>query len=238
MRGDASDLKSSDLVDVFLPAQTAPAAVPATSTRLAPLNKRDREATGVDGSNARNPRRLPNPTRTDFLEAVVSAYELLEPEERREAMLRIGQGSRLSYSQAFCRIQHYFSAAGIRIFHGGVHVQPHGPNFAVRFFDRVVTVGTAGKGNPLEVSLYLKRDVLLKHWNGRFLLAQLTEASKPAHYAHCYFYGRLVDHPKLHDRVVVEVDALDHLAFTVRTRSVGNVLGGGAGARKSQSVGT
>ena len=68
---------------------------------------------------------------------------------------------------------------------------------------------------------FLKRDVLLKHWNGRFLLAQLTEASKPAHYAHCYFYGRLVDHPKWGNRVVVEVDLFEHLAFTVRKKGVG-----------------
>jgi len=94
----------------------------------------------------------------------------------------------------------------------------------VRFFDRLIKVGGAGKGNPLEVSLYLKRNVVLKHWNGRFLLAQLTEASKPAHYAHCYFYGRLTDHPKLGDRVVVEVDTLGHLAFTVRKKGIGNVF--------------
>jgi len=212
-------LKSSDLVDVFLPAQTATAAVPATSTRLAPPNGRDREATGLDGSNARNPRRLSNATRTDFLEAVVSAYELLEPEERREVMLRIGRGSRLSYSKTFCRIEHYFAVGGKRIFHGGVRVQAHGPNFAVRFFDHVVK---AGSGSPLEVSLYLKRDALLTHWNGRFLLALLAEASKPGHYAHCYFYGRLVNHAKLDNRVVVEVDSLEHLAFTVRKRGVGS----------------
>src|SRR5262249_1593609 len=155
-----------------------------------------------------------------LLEAVVSAYELLEPEERRKAMLRIGPGSRLPYSKAFCHVQHYFSARGNRIFHGGVHVQPHGPNFAVRFFDRLVRAERAGKDNSLVVSLYLKRDVLLKHWNGRFLLAQLTEASKPAHYAHCYFYGRLVDHLRWDNRLVVEVDPLEHLAFTVRKRGV------------------
>jgi hypothetical protein len=215
-------LKSSDLVDVFLPAQTATAAVPATSTRLAPLNERDREATGVDGSNARNPRRLSNPTRTDFLETVMSAYELLEPEERREVMLRIGRGSRLSYSKAFCRIAHYFSVGGKRIFHGGVRVQAHGPNFAVRFFDHVVKAGEAGRGSPLDISLYVKRDALLTHWNGKFLLAQLMEANKPGHYAHCYFYGRLVAHAKLSNRVVVEVDTLEHLAFTVRARGIGS----------------
>lgn len=120
-------LKSSDLVDVFLPAQTATATAPSTFTRLVPLRARGGEATRVDCGNARNPRGLSNPTRTDFLETVVSAYELLDPEERREGMLRIGRGSRLPYSKAFCRIEHYFSAGGNRIFHGGVHVQPHGP---------------------------------------------------------------------------------------------------------------
>jgi hypothetical protein len=209
-------LKSSDLVDVFLPAQTATAAVPTASTRLAPLNERDREGTGVEGGNACNPGRVSNPTRTDFLEAVVNAYELLEPEERREAMLRIGRGARLPYSKAFCRIEHYCSARGSRIFHGGVRVQAHGPNFAVRFFDRAVKAGEAGVTGPLDVSLYVKRDALLTHWNGKFVLAQLMEANKPGHYAHCYFYGRLVDHPRLGGRMVVEVDSLEHLVFTIR----------------------
>ena len=109
---------------------------------------------------------------------------------------------------------------GKRIFHGGVRVQAHGPNFAVRFFDHVVRADGAGSGSPLAVSLYVKRDALLKHWNGRFLLAQLAAASKPGHYAHCYFYGRLVHHAMLSNRVVVEVDTLEHLAFTVRARGI------------------
>ena len=160
-----------------------------------------------------------NPTRVDFLETVVSVYELLEPWERRAAAIRIGRGPKLSYRKAFCRIEHYFAAGPQRIFHGGVRVHAHGPNFAVRFFDRVVTAGDAGTGDPREAFLYLKREALLRHWNGRFLVAQLTEASKPGHYAHCYFYGRLLQHPKARDRVVVEVDALEHLAFTVRKRA-------------------
>ena len=120
-----------------------------------------------------------NPTRVDFLETVVSVYELLEPWERRAAAIRIGRGPKLSYRKAFCRIEHYFAAGPQRIFHGGVRVHAHGPNFAVRFFDRVVTAGDAGTGDPREAFLYLKREALLRHWNGRFLVAQLTEASKP-----------------------------------------------------------
>jgi hypothetical protein len=213
-------LKSSDLVDVFLPAQTATVAAAPTSTRRTPLRESSGETTGAECFSTRNPTRQSNPTRTDFLEAVVSAYELLEPDERREAKLRIGRGSRLPYSKAFCRIEHYFSAGRNRIFHGGVRVQAHGPNFAVRFFDHVVRAGEAGREGPLDVSLYVKRDALLKHWNGRFLLAQLAEASKPGHYAHCYFYGRLVVHAKLGNRVVVEVDTVEHLAFSVRQRGI------------------
>ena len=212
-------LRSSDLVDVFLPAQTAGTTMAPTATGLPSGRGNTGEATGVECGNTRNPTCLSNLTRSNFLETVVSAYELLEPEERRGAMLRIGRGARLPYSKVFCRIEHYFSARENRIFHGGVRVKPHGPNFAVQFFDRLVRADGAGKGNPLVVSLYLKRDALLKHWNGRFLLAQLTEASKPAHYAHCYFYGRVVDHPKWGNRVVVEVDPLEHLAFTVRKRT-------------------
>ena len=65
----------------------------------------------------------------------------------------------------------------------------------------------------------------MRHWNGKFLVAQLTEASKPEHYAHCYFCGRLVDHPQVSDRVVVEVAALEHLAFTVRKRAPASLPG-------------
>ncbi len=212
-------LKSSDLVDVFMPSlpeTTSMSSVPAEPPLPAPAAQAP-SGSGRDDELWRRVRS--NPTRADFLETVVSAYEMLEPEERREAALRIGRGPKISYSKAFCRIEHYFAALPARIFHGGVHVRLHGPNFAVRFFDRVVRAGEAVRDNPLEVSLYLKRDALLRHWNGKFLLAQLTEASKRGHYAHCYFYGRLVDHPKLSDRVVVEVESLEHLAFTVRKRA-------------------
>ncbi len=212
-------LKSNDLVDVFmpgLPEATSMSWVFAEPPPPAPA-AREPSGSGRDDESCRRGRS--NPTRADFLETVVSAYELLEPEERREAALRIGRGPELSYSKAFCRIEHYFAVRPARIFHGGVQVRFHGPNFAVRFFDRVVRAGEAGRDNSLEVSLYLKRDVLLRHWNGRFLLAQLTEASKGGRYAHCYFYGRLVDHPRVTDRVVVEVKDLEHLAFTVRKRA-------------------
>jgi hypothetical protein len=214
-------LKSSDLVDVFVPTRSGTGATSSGSTGSPPPTRETRETTGVELKTARNRGRSSNLTRVDFLESVVSAYELLEPEERRAAALRIGSGPRLPYSRAFRRIDHYFAAPPERIFHGGVQVRLHGPNFAVRFFDRVVRAGEAGKGNSLSVLLYLKRDALLKHWNGKFLLAQLTEASKPGHYAHCYFYGRLVDHPKLGERAVVEVESIEHLVFTVRKRGVG-----------------
>ncbi len=156
-------------------------------------------------------------TRADFLETVTNAYELLEPGERREATLRIGQGPKLSYQRAFCQIANYFAASGARIFHGGVRVQLHGPNFAVRFFDRAARPGEDGSKENAEVSLYLKRQLLEEHWNGKFLTAQLCEAAKPGHYAHCYFFGQLVAHPTHGDRLVVRVDSLDHLVFTVRS---------------------
>jgi hypothetical protein len=157
------------------------------------------------------------PTHADFLQTVTSAYELLEPEERREATLRIGGGPRLSYAKAFRRIENYFEAAGPPIFHGGVRVQLHGPNFAVRFFDRILRRSEVGTNEGFEASLYLKRQLLQKHWNGRFLMAQLSAALEPGHYAHGYFFGALVPHPRHAGRLLVHVASLEHLAFTVRT---------------------
>jgi hypothetical protein len=209
-------LKASDLVDVFVPSvpeTTSMLSMPSEPRPRAPA-ARDARDSGREDEPGRRGRS--NLTRADLLETVVSAYELLAPEERREVALRIARGPKLPYSKAFCRIEHYFAAPPARIFHGGVQVRAHGPNFAVQFFDHVLRAGEPGRDHPLEVSLYLKRDALLRHWNGRFLLAQLTEASKRGHYAHCYFYGRLVDHAKLTDRVVVELETLEHLAFTVR----------------------
>jgi hypothetical protein len=210
------NLKSSDLVDVFSPVNSESAARPA-SGELVPVAAEGLSAKS-DRGDTRNQTRVPNLTRVDFLETVVTAYELLEPEERREATLRIGRGVRLPYSHAFCRIEHYFAARGPRIFHGGVRVRPYGPGFAMRFFDRVVRADDMGGPAIFDVSLYLRRGVLAKHWNGPFLLAQLTEAAKPGHYAHCYFFGRLVCHPALSHRLVIEVESMDLIAFTVRRR--------------------
>lgn len=212
-------LKSTDLVDVFLPMHSETSAMPPESAESSPPTAGGGEPTGVDYADTRHRARLSNPTRVDFLETVVSAYELLEPEERREAELRIGRGPRLSYSKAFCRIEHYFAARGERIFHGGVRVALHGPNLAIRFFDHIVRANGPRKDDVFDVSLYLKRESLLEHWNGKFLVAQLTEAAKPGHYAHCYFFGRLVSHPTRSLRLVVEVEDLDHLTFTVRRRA-------------------
>jgi hypothetical protein len=162
-----------------------------------------------------------NPTRADFLDAVVSVYELLEADERREAVLRIGRGPTLPYSRAFCRVEHYFSARGERIFHGGVRVRSHGRNFAVRFFDRVAAPNETKAGKVVDVSLYLKRQIVLDHWNGKFLVAQLSEAAKPGNYAHCNFFGRIEPHPAESARLIAVVDSLDYLAFTVRRKVAG-----------------
>lgn len=211
-------LKSSDLVDVFLPGcATASATQPGgvESSGAASLSEKASEFR----HDAVSPRRQSsNPTRADFLDAVVSVYELLEADERRKANLRIGRGPKLSYSRAFCRVKHYFSARGDRIFHGGVQVRLHGPNFAVRFFDRVAAPDEERAGKALDVSLYLKREMVLDHWNGKFLVAQLSEAVKPGHYAHCYFFGRIQPHPAVSARLIAVVESLDYLAFTVRRK--------------------
>jgi len=211
-------LKSSDLVDVFAPVQAEASTVSPVPAQSSPPGAESRPSAGTNSGSVRGRSNRRNRTRADFLETVVSAYELLEPEERREAKLRIGDGSRLPYNRAFCRIEHYFYARGPRIFHGGVRVQPHGPNFSLRFFDRVITHDQRGTREGRELVLYLKREVLLKHWNGKFLLAQLGEAVKAEHYAHCYFFGRVVAHATLRYRLVVEVSTFDHLAFTVRRK--------------------
>ena len=211
-------LKSSDLVDVFSPGcATAPGAQAGglETSDAASLSKKASEFS----YHAVSPRRRSsNPTRAEFLDAVVSLYELLEADERREAVLRIGRGSKLPYRRAFCRVEHYFSATGERIFHGGVRVRLHGPNFAVRFFDRVAAPNQRRAGEALDVSLYLKRETVLEHWNGKFLIAQLSEAAKPGHYAHCYFFGRIQPHSAVNARLIAVVESLDYLAFTVRRK--------------------
>ena len=211
-------LKVSDLIDVFAPGFSTAAATDAGTA----------ESTGATPSGQKacapvsdpNPHRRPSsiPTSVDFLDAVVSVYELLEVAERHKAALRIGAGPKLPYSRAFCRVERYFSAKGPRIFHGGVGVRLHGPNFSVRFFDRVAAPDEEMIGKALDVSLYLKRQSILDHWNGKFLIAQLSEAVKPGHYAHCYFLGEIQPHRAASHGLIVVVESLDYLAFTVRRR--------------------
>jgi hypothetical protein len=88
----------------------------------------------------------------------------------------------------------------------------------VRFFDRVAVPSQPRRGKALDVSLYLKRETVLEHWNGKFLIAQLSEAAKPCHYAHCYFFGRIQPHPAASARLIAVVESLDYLAFTVRRK--------------------
>ena len=132
---DFRRLKSSDLVAVFWPVPVAAAASVSRGPggAVGPSANRDGEIPG----STRTRQLASNRTRVDLLETVTSAYELLEPDERREATLRIGRGPTLSYHRAFCRIEHYLGVFDPRIFYGGVRVQLHGPNFSVRFFDRV-----------------------------------------------------------------------------------------------------
>jgi len=212
-------VKSTDLVDVYVPCQPAVSAASARWEGLerAELTDRGKRWSKEPGLLRKGPG---NQTRTDSLEVVVTIYELLEPRERGAATLRVGGGRRLPYGKAFCRVGHYFSVRGERIFHGGVRVQAHGPNFAVRFFDRVLRPDAAGNCEALEVALYLKRGVMLEHWNGKFLVAQLIEATLTGHYAHCYFFGRLVPHRKSRCRLMVEVESVDHLAFTLRAKGL------------------
>lgn len=75
-----------------------------------------------------------------------------------------------------------------------------------------------------KVSLCLKRDDLRKHWNGKFLIAQLTKATKPSNYAHCYFFGRLVPHPTRHERLTVEFGNFEQIVFVVRRKRAQRAL--------------
>jgi hypothetical protein len=211
-------LKISDLIDVFSPSSATTWATPAGVAESSGATSSGQKSSAVQ-HDAKSPRRQSSiRTCVDFLDAVVSVYELLEADERREAVLRIGRGPKLPYSRAFCRVEHYFSAKGERIFHGGVGVRLHGPNFAVRFFDRVAAPNQIRAGEALDVSLYLKRETVLEHWNGKFLVAQLSEAAKPGNYAHCYFFGRIQPHPAASARLIAVVESLDYLAFTVRRK--------------------
>ena len=211
-------LKSTDLIDVFFPGCATASAAPTGGVETSGAASLSEKASEFRYDAVSPRRQSPNPTRADFLDAVVSVYELLEADERREAILRIGRGPELPYSRAFCRVEHYFSTRGARIFHGGVRVRLHGPNFAVRFFDRVAVPREDWAGSAIDASLYLKRETVLQHWNGKFLIAQLSEAAKPRHYAHCYFFGQIQPHPTARARLVVVVESLDYLAFTVRKK--------------------
>ena len=137
----------------------------------------------------------------------------------------LGEVQSFLIARRFCRVEHYFSAKGERIIHGRVRVRLHGPNFAVRFFDRIVAPDEGRATKALDASLYLKRETLLGHWNGKFLIAQLAEAAKLGHYAHCYFLGRIKPHPVAIARLIAVVESLDYLAFTVRRTAAG--LAGG-----------
>jgi hypothetical protein len=209
-------LKATDFVDVFLPRCATASATLTGAVETSGAASLSEKASEFSHHAVSPPRQSSNPTRAHFLDAVVSVYELLEADERQKAVLRIGNGPKLPYCRAFCRVEHYFSAKGPRIFHGGVRVRLHGPNFAVRFFDRVAVPSEDGARDALEVSLYLKRETLLDHWNGKFLAAQLAEAGKPGNYAHCYFFGQIQAHPSAIARLTVFVERLDYLAFTVR----------------------
>lgn len=223
-RGGAHGLrrvKLGDLIDVFSPrsATTLATSVGIAESPGAPSS--GQQASKVESDTKSHRRHSSIPTRVDFLDAVVSVYELLETDERREAVLRIGRGPKLPYSRAFCRVENYFHAKGERIFHGGVRVRLHGPNFSVRFFDRIVTPDEGRARKAFDVSLYLKRETLLGHWNGRFLVAQLAEAAKWGNYAHCYFFGRIEPHPTAVARLIAVVESLDDLAFSVRRKAAG-----------------
>jgi len=213
-------LKTSDLVDVFSPSFSTASLTTAGIAESPGTTASEQKAYAAKSYPNLHRRQSSIPTSVDFLDAVVSVYELLAADERREAVLRIGRGPKLPYSRAFCRVQNYFSAKGERIFHGGVRVRLHGPNFAVRFFDRVGVPSEDPAGNALDVSLYLKREMLLDHWSGKFLISQLSEAAKPGHYAHCYFFGGIQPHRVASTRLIVVVESLDSLAFTVRRKVV------------------
>lgn len=144
-RRDLRHLKANDVVDVFVPTSVCAGHYGAESMTVRALSS---DVQG--GSVATGHRRTPswsNVTRTDFLGAVVTVYELLHPDERREALLRFARGRQLPYSKAFCKVERYFRVSGPRIFHGGVQIRLHGPNFVVRFFDRLEVAGGAPQGH-------------------------------------------------------------------------------------------
>ena len=85
-------LKFSDLVRVFSPGSATTLATQAELTESSGATSLSQKASEFKYDARSHRRQSSNPTRANFLEAVVSVYELLEADERRDAVLRIGRG--------------------------------------------------------------------------------------------------------------------------------------------------
>lgn len=210
--GKRKSLKSSNIVDIFVPNSVGGAR---TVERLAREkragikripNKRDR----IDALKAHL---RDNPNQTSFLENVVHSYYMLEPDDRRLTRLKIGRGAWRSYRESFRPIDQYKrDRSDNYIYSGGVWVKRYGPNFSLIFISKVEL-----EGKERRVSLYIEKEKLERYKHRAYLTEMLEKLlSKSADYATCFFYGHIRPSTKNDAWLDIDLDHFDNLVMILR----------------------
>lgn len=209
--------KTSDVVDIFVPSSEvcAPDICPGSVGIFSGdksaeikyiLRKKDR-------IEAIKKHVRENLNQTSFLENVVDSFLTLEMEEKRSTGLKIGRSRWRSYRECFRPIKFYGRGRDEEfIYYGGVRAKRFGPNFSLKFFDKV-------EFNGMErwVSLYIKKEKLARYRHRSYLTEFLEKlVSKQARYATCFFYGHIRPSTENEAFLDVELDHFDNLVLILR----------------------
>lgn len=211
--------KTSNIVDIFVPAATARGMDSTEEARFSGILPREKsdELERIPHRRGRidalKKYLRENPNRTSFLENVVDSYLILEPDERRMARLKIGDSRRRSYRECFRPIRFYNRRANDEfIYFGNAWAKRVGPNYSLRFYEQAEV-----EGEKRLISLYIEK-VKLDEYEHRAYLSEFLEklVSRESRYATCYFYGLIQPSEKNQAFLDIKLDHFDNLVLRLK----------------------
>jgi len=130
-----------------------------------------------------------NSTKTKRLYELVSCFESMSYDERKEKVLTIKGHTPGTYASLILPIKYYKQENKWKIFYGGAHLKTYKTGYAIQFIDTPSIYIEENKRAP-STSLFIKKDELDKYPKGAFLRSIFDDCGGDSkYYLKCFFIG-------------------------------------------------
>lgn len=159
-----------------------------------------------------------NSTKTKRLYELVTCFESMSYDERKEKVLTIKGHPPGTYASLILPIKYYKQENKWKIFYGGAHLKTYKTGHAIQFIDTPTSMYPEKDKRVPSTSLFIKKDELDKYPKGAFLRSIFDECgSDSKYYLKCFFIGTVT--PDDMGRFNVKLDHLDLLHCILKEKN-------------------